>query len=60
LADAVEIFDTTRCGTLYKIPIGQDLSSSYMFEYTSLLVMAGTDGTVVQIDKDGNGTIDLT
>ncbi len=60
LADAVEVVDTTRWGTAYKIPLGQDLSSSFMFEYTSLLVMASADGTVVQIDKDGNGSVDIT
>ena len=60
LADAIEIVDTTRWGTAYKIPIGQNLSSSSMFEYASLLVMASADGTVVQIDKDGNGTVDIT
>jgi len=60
LADAVEVYDTTRWGTSFRIPVGQNLSSSSMFEYTALLVMAGQDGTVVQIDKDGNGTIDDT
>ncbi|MCX6049084.1 MAG: hypothetical protein NT075_28620, partial [Chloroflexi bacterium] len=60
LADAIEVNDTTRWGSSFKMPIGQDLSSSSMFEYTSLLVMASENGTVVQIDTDGNGTVDLT
>jgi len=60
LADAVEAYDTTRWGTSFRLPVGQNLSSSSMFEYASLLVMASQDGTVVQIDKDGNGTVDDT
>ena len=60
LADAVEAVDTTRWGTSFEIPVGQNLSSSYMFEFISLLVMAAENGTTVQIDKDGNGTTDIT
>ena len=60
LADAIEVFDTTRWGTSFRIPIGQNLSSSSMFEYTSLLVMGSQDVTALTIDTDGNGTTDVT
>ncbi|MCX6029964.1 MAG: hypothetical protein NT169_11800 [Chloroflexi bacterium] len=60
LADAIEVYDTTRWGTSFRIPVGQNLSSNSMFQYTSLLLMANQDGAVVQIDKDGNGTVDVT
>lgn len=60
LADAVEALDTTRWGTSFKMPIGQNISSSSIFEYVSLLVMASEDGTLIQIDSDGNGTVDST
>ncbi|MBX3010174.1 MAG: DUF11 domain-containing protein [Caldilineaceae bacterium] len=60
LADAVEAIDTTRWGTTFTIPIGQNLNSSAIFEYVSLLVMAGEDGTLMQIDSDGDGTVDIT
>lgn len=60
MADAVEALDTTRWGTSFKMPIGQNISSSSIFEYVSLLVMASEDGTLIEIDRDGNGTVDLT
>lgn len=60
LADAVEALDTTRWGTRFKLPIGQNISSSSIFEYVSLLVMASEDGALLQIDSDGNGTVDIT
>lgn len=60
MADAVEALDTTRWGTSFKMPIGQNISSSSIFEYVSLLVMASEDGTLIQIDSDGNGTVDST
>lgn len=57
LADASEVYDTSRWGTDYRLPIGEDLNamSTYMYEYVSLLVMASQDGTSVTIDKTGNG-----
>ncbi|MFN8440445.1 MAG: SdrD B-like domain-containing protein [Caldilineaceae bacterium] len=62
LADAIEVVDTTRWGTDFRLPIGEDLNttSASMFEYVSLMVMAANDNTQVQIDTDGNGTVDLT
>lgn len=60
LAGAVEARDTTRWGTEFKIPIGQNISSSSIFEYVGLLVMASEDGTLIQIDSDGNGIVDTT
>ncbi|MEZ4868799.1 MAG: SdrD B-like domain-containing protein [Caldilineaceae bacterium] len=60
LADAIEVIDTTRWGTDFRLPIGEDLnaSSSNMFEYVSLLVMAAEDNTLVQIDSNGDGSVD--
>ena len=62
LADAIEVLDTTRWGTDFRLPIGEDLNtaSSNMFEYVSLLVMAAEDNTSVQIDRNGDGTVDIT
>ena len=31
-----------------------------MFEYTGVTVMASEDGTVIDIDTDGNGVTDIT
>ncbi|MCO6450572.1 MAG: DUF11 domain-containing protein, partial [Caldilineales bacterium] len=62
LADAIEVIDVSRWSTEYRLPIGENLSaSSYqVFEYVSLFVMASQNGTTVQIDRDGNGSIDIT
>ncbi|MBI5504690.1 MAG: DUF11 domain-containing protein, partial [Deltaproteobacteria bacterium] len=65
LADATEVQSTIDWGTDYVMPVGQNVifpapATSSMFEYTSLMVMASLSNTVVQIDTDGNGTVDIT
>ncbi|MEO5915832.1 MAG: SdrD B-like domain-containing protein [Luteolibacter sp.] len=60
LASATEVYDTRRYGTSYKIPIGITTGSVQNFEYSSLHIIAGSDNTTVQVDVDGNGTVDQT
>ena len=62
LADTSEVYDVSRWGVDYRLPIGEDLNSmsTYMFEYVTLLVMASQNGTTVNIDKNGDGTVDVT
>jgi uncharacterized repeat protein (TIGR01451 family) len=61
LADAIEVFDTTRWGASFRIPIGPNVTdSSSMFEHTAIFVMASADNTALAIDQDGNGTTDIT
>ena len=60
LSGAVDIMDINAFARDYEIPIGEDISSSQMFEYVSLLVMAQEDNTIVWIDTDGNGSPNLT
>ena len=65
LADATEVQPTIDWGTNFIMPIGQNVIfptplTASMFEYTSMLVMAALNNTVVQIDVDGNGTVDIT
>lgn len=55
LADAVEVYDTSRWGVQYETPVGEDVPSPQLFEYTGLAIMAQEDNTVVQIDLDRNG-----
>ncbi len=55
LADAVEVYDTSRWGVRYETPVGEDTISPQLFEYTGLAIMAQEDGTVVQLDFDRNG-----
>lgn len=60
LASATEVYDTRRYGTSYKIPIGIATGSVQNFEYSSLHIIAAQDNTTVQVDVDGNGTVDQT
>ncbi|MEO5714797.1 MAG: SdrD B-like domain-containing protein [Luteolibacter sp.] len=60
LASATEVYDTRRYGTSYKIPIGITTGSVQNFEYSSLHIIAAQDNTTVQVDVDGNGTVDQT
>ena len=60
LAGAVEVYDTSLYGTSFEVPVGKNHDSGGAFEYTSLLVTAAQDGTTITIDKDGNGTTDIT
>lgn len=65
LADATEVYSTVDWGTNFVIPVGENeifptpLTAS-MFELTALFVQASQSGTQVSIDRDGNGTVDLT
>lgn len=65
LADATEVNATIDWGTNFVIPIGENEifpapATSSMFELCSLFVQASQSGTNVQIDRDGNGTVDTT
>jgi uncharacterized repeat protein (TIGR01451 family) len=60
LAGSVEIYDTTAWGTFFRAPVGENVVYNSINEYAGLAVMAAEDGTVVNIDTDGNGTVDVT
>lgn len=60
LAGAVEVFDTNNWGDNFEAPVGEDLISDEIFEYTSLVVMAAEDDTIVNIDADNNGAVETT
>lgn len=61
LAGANEVYDTVFFGTEFRSPVGTDSpDSNQMFEYSGLMIMAGSDGTTVHVDTDGNGTFDET
>lgn len=63
-SDAVATYDTTRFGTSFVVPIGQNTPTpagvSPPFEYTGASIMAAENGTVVQVDANADGTFDLT
>jgi uncharacterized repeat protein (TIGR01451 family) len=60
LAGAVEVYDTNNWGADFEVPVGENITSVSMFEYTALIIMAAKDGTVVKIDADGNDTVETT
>jgi uncharacterized repeat protein (TIGR01451 family) len=60
LAGAVEVVDTSIYDLVYELPVGENTSSTDMFEHVSLFVMASQDNTTLQIDTDGNGSTDIT
>jgi hypothetical protein len=50
---------TLDYGTSFTIPVGQNYNSQD-FRYTSLFIRAAEDGTLVEIDKDNNGSLETT
>ena len=61
LAGAWEVFDTSKFGTSFIFPIGENVDSgtSQIFEYVGLTVTASENGTVLNIDADGDGNQDV-
>ncbi|VEP17973.1 Conserved repeat domain protein (fragment) [Hyella patelloides LEGE 07179] len=60
LAGAVEVYDTAKYGTDFRVPVGQDVNAASIFEYTSLHITAASDNTQVTINKnDGGSTSDV-
>jgi hypothetical protein len=65
LAGAVNVIDSGNAGKVYTLPVGQNIETvavgtNKLFEYTSAHIIAIQDNTVVNIDKDGNGSTDIT
>jgi len=61
LCTASEVYDTLKYGIAFKIPVGTTTdSTAQLFEYSSLHIIASQDNTTVQVDTDGNGTVDVT
>lgn len=64
LSASASSVDTTGWGTDYWAPVGQGMTppagTNDSFATASLQVMADQDGTVVEVDEDGDGTVDQT
>ncbi len=68
MAGSVETYDTSKWGTDYRVPVGQNIPDGasgndgdhQMFAYTALSVMASEEGTTVYIDADSNGSYETT
>ena len=51
------VSSTYDYGTSFTIPVGQNFNSQD-FRYTALFIRANYDSTIVEIDKDNNGTLE--
>ncbi len=61
LASSAEVYDVSRFGTSFLIPVGTNTTPSVeSFSYSSLHIVASQNGTVVKVDKNGDGLDDLT
>jgi uncharacterized repeat protein (TIGR01451 family) len=60
LAGAVEVSPRVDFGNAFRSPVGQNMSDNQIFEHVSLLVMASTNNTTIRIDRDANGTLEIT
>jgi large repetitive protein len=60
LADAIEFYNSRTFGNNFIFPIGQNTPSDNSFGLVSLCVMAMSNATTVNVDRDGNGSIDVT
>ena len=64
LAASASAYDTSKWGTDYWIPVGEDMTppsgTSDAFSTTSVQVMADKANTLVEIDTDGDGNTDVS
>jgi uncharacterized repeat protein (TIGR01451 family) len=65
LANSVEVRAVPDWGNSFLLPVGEDVIfptplTNSMFEHCSAYIMAAQNGTQVQIDLDGNGSVDST
>lgn len=60
-AAADEIYPTSDWGSNYLLPVGETSNTTYdYFQYTGVSVLAAANNTVVHIDRDNNGTDEMT
>lgn len=60
LADSAQIYDRSKYGFNFRAPVGINTGTNQMFEYSSIMVSAGYNSTVVRFDSDADGIIDET
>ena len=56
----VAVYSTQEWGTTYELPFGPDHNRNDMFDYVGLSIMAQEENTVIEVDYNGNGTVDYT
>ena len=59
LGGAVEVYDTNRWGSVFESPVGEDIGTNTdAWEWVAFTVMARADGTLIDVDLDGDGSDD--
>ncbi|MGI6137491.1 MAG: Ig-like domain-containing protein [Candidatus Hydrogenedentales bacterium] len=56
------VSDISRFGQFFILPFGEDVTAgpTTVFRYTGLFVRAAEDGTIVELDYDGDGVTDVS
>ncbi len=57
-ATKTDVYDTQKFGTSFTVPFGEELAGD--FAYSALFIRASLDNTIVNIDLENDGTVDLT
>jgi len=60
LAGSAQVYDRSKFGFTFRAPVGINTGTNQMFEYSSILISAGYDSSVVNIDTDADGITDET
>jgi uncharacterized repeat protein (TIGR01451 family) len=60
LASSESVLDVGQYGFNYRAPVGVNVSTNQLFEYSAILIMAAYNSTVVRIDKDNDGVFEET
>ncbi len=60
IGTASEAYDTRKFGTAFQMPVGTTTGSQQQFEYSAIHIIASQNNTLVEVDKDANGTIDVS
>jgi len=56
---SVDMYDASKFGTAFIMPLGENITLTRDFQYTALFIRASNDLTDVQVDKNADGVVDL-
>lgn len=59
-AYSVDVYDLSRFGTSFTVPVGNYTGCTKDFQYTGAFIRAAYDNTVISIDKNNDGVVDTT
>ena len=59
-AYSTDVYDVTKFGTSFNIPVGSYTGANYDFQYAALFIRAAYNNTTVSVDKNNDGVVDTT